>query len=246
MVVQYITIMCFILLAFFMGSIPTALIMGRLKGLDIRQHGSGNVGATNAFRVLGRTWGLACLAIDIFKGWLPAIFPLADMLALPGSIDTWQWIFGLVAICGHMFSPWLKFRGGKGVATSLGVLLAIQLWPMLITLAVAALVIWLSGYISLASITGAALLPMVVFVRALIFFPGAMPWPSIVITVLLGAAVIWKHRGNLERLRNGTERPLFGGPSPADGPVPDGPTDGPNAPPDEGRRVPTVEVEVED
>jgi acyl phosphate:glycerol-3-phosphate acyltransferase len=194
--------------SFMIGSIPTAYLMGRLKGVDIRQYGSGNVGATNAFRVLGKSWGIACLAFDILKGWLPValLFPAAHF-AFPGlSVEGWRWIVGLTAIAGHMFSPFLKFHGGKGVATSLGVVLAIAPLPMLIVFILGLLIIWRTGYVSVASITGSALLPFLI----LFLNWKERPWISFVIMAVLGFMIIWKHRPNIERLRAGSEKRLFG------------------------------------
>jgi acyl phosphate:glycerol-3-phosphate acyltransferase len=192
--------------AFLIGSIPTGYLMGRLKGVDIRRHGSGNIGATNAFRVLGKSWGMLCLALDILKGWLPVavLFP-GEFFALGWPLDGWQWAVGLAAIAGHMFSPFLRFRGGKGVATSLGVILAIAPAPTLVVLLIGILLIWLTGYVSVASMTGAVLLPVLI----LIFYWDYPPWISICVTLGLGIAIIWKHRANIHRLRQGSETRLF-------------------------------------
>ena len=211
------------IVAYLIGSIPTAFLMGRLKGVDIRQYGSGNVGATNAFRVLGKGWGVACLLFDILKGWFPT-FVLTRLLLLIGSTlplpdwpdAGWLWSIGLCAILGHMFSPFLRFRGGKGVATSLGVLLAIALGPVLIALLVGMVIIWLTGYVSLASMVGSALLPPLILAFNWRMASGwgeaelnGSVWISILVTLLLAAVIIWKHRSNLARLRAGTEKRIF-------------------------------------
>jgi acyl phosphate:glycerol-3-phosphate acyltransferase len=223
-----------ILVAFLLGSTPTALLMGRMKGVDIRQHGSGNIGATNALRVLGRRWGITCLVIDIIKGAVPAAMPMAELFTLPGSIDLWQWILGLSAIAGHMFSPWVGFRGGKGVATSLGVMLAIVTIPMTVAFLVGATVIWLWGYVSLGSVIGAVLLPLLIALEPLVRHDwaslranpwGLYPWFSLGLTTVLATMIVWKHRGNIQRLREGTERRIHGAapPEPAsDRPVVEG------------------------
>ena len=198
--------------AFMTGALPTAYLMGRMRGIDLRRHGSGNVGATNALRVLGRTVGLSCLAVDIAKGWLPVVVLSAGWAvprwtataALPA--DLWPWMVGIAAIAGHIFTPWLGFRGGKGVATSLGVLLAIVPVPMLVVLAVGIAMIAVTRYVSVASIGGALALPWLI----LILDWGRRPWFSFVMTLALGAAIVWKHRGNIARLRAGTEKKLFG------------------------------------
>lgn len=195
-------------LAFLSGSLPTALIMGRLRGIDIRAHGSGNIGATNAFRVLGKSWGLTCLLIDALKGWLPVAFLggalVSPVLGRPDSLagPTWALVTGLAAIAGHSFSPWVGFKGGKGVATSLGVFLAVAPIPMLICFALGATIIAVTGYVSVASISGAFLLPVL-----MILLPsgGERAWPVIGLTAALGAFVIWKHKANIGRLIAGTE-----------------------------------------
>ena len=196
-----------LIIAFLIGSIPTALLMGMARGIDVRKHGSGNVGATNAMRVLGKPWGIACLLADMLKGWLPVafLFP-AELFGAPGvGPDAWRWAVALCAIAGHMFSPFLRFRGGKGVATSIGVMLAIAPLPLLIIVLVAVAIIWLTGYVSLASVVGASLLPVLILLLNLT----RPPWVTILITALLAAVIVYKHRSNIRRLRQGTEARLF-------------------------------------
>jgi acyl phosphate:glycerol-3-phosphate acyltransferase len=201
-----------VFLAFLCGSIPTALLMGKLKGLDIRQHGSGNVGATNALRVLGKRWGVACLLIDGLKGWLPAMLFTGRIIDYfhwypPGLVHpNWTLVLGLAAVTGHMFSPWIGWKGGKGVATSLGAFLAVAPIPVLICLGIGLALIAVTGYVSLASITGAGLLAILIFALS----PADnRPWAVIVVAAALGAFVIWKHRENIQRLRDGTESKVF-------------------------------------
>lgn len=199
-------------LAFLSGSLPTALLMGKLKGVDIRKHGSGNVGATNALRVLGKGWGISCLVIDALKGWLPATLFAGQLVAsidwAPGELGHPEWtlVVGLMAVIGHMFSPWVGWKGGKGVATSLGAFLAVAPLPILICLVIGIALIAVTGYVSLASITGAALLPILI----LVFAPsGDRPWAVIIVAAFVGAFVIWKHRENIQRLMQGTENKVF-------------------------------------
>lgn len=200
-----------IILAYMVGSIPTGLILGRCQGIDIRLYGSGNIGATNTFRVLGRRWGIVCLVLDILKGYLPVWILVAEYFAPSGiQLDSWHWMIGLTAVSGHMFTPFLRFRGGKGVATSLGVLLAIVPVPFLIVLAIGMLIVWLSGYVSLASITCATLLPLLI----LIVDYKTKPWMSCIITSLLAGMIIYKHRTNIRRLLDGTECRIFDHESP--------------------------------
>jgi acyl phosphate:glycerol-3-phosphate acyltransferase len=190
-------------LSYLLGSIPTSYLIGKyLHGLDLRQHGSGNLGATNAFRVLGPGSALPVVLVDIGKGFLPAW--LFGRLA--GAGFGWTLAFGAAAILGHMFSVWVRFRGGKGMATGAGVYLALAPWAVL-----AGLVLWLTltfatGYVSVGSIAAAATLPLLV---ALTPHAGgaALVWFSLA----LGAFVVWAHRGNIRRLLRGEENRFRGG-----------------------------------
>jgi len=183
------------LAAYLLGSVPTAYLVGRLRGIDLRRHGSGNLGATNTFRVLGARWAVPVLVVDVAKGALPtALFPRLD-----GTPD-WRWalIYGAAAILGHVFPVYLRFRGGKGVATAAGVFAALAPGAVL-----AALVIWLlvvvgTGYVSLASLAAA-----VGLVGALVLL-GTRPE---VLGLGIGAAlfVVWSHRANIRRLLRGEE-----------------------------------------
>lgn len=198
------------ILAFAIGSTPTAFLLGRAKGIDIRRHGSGNIGATNAMRVLGKPWGILCLLIDAFKGWLPTAMGawIAQLFALRWPVDAWMWIAGIAAIAGHMFTPFLDFRGGKGVATSIGVMLAIAPLALLAALAAGVAIIWLTGYVSLASIVAASMMPPLILI--LDIAKGRSPeWTTVCVTALLAAAIAWKHRANIQRLRSGTESRIF-------------------------------------
>lgn len=198
-----------IVLAYVAGSIPTAYLMGRARGIDIRRHGSGNVGATNAFRVLGKKYGIACLVLDALKGYLPVAILVFDFFRPVGwPQGSWQWAVGLAAIVGHMTSPWVGFKGGKGVATSLGVMLAIAPLPMLIALAVALVAIWWTGYVSVGSLIGAGLLPILMLIQNLRRLDIA-DWVTFGVTVALAAVIVFKHRGNIARLRAGTENSIF-------------------------------------
>ncbi len=202
-----------LILAFLAGSFPTALLMGKAKGVDLRKVGSGNIGATNVFRSLGKGLGVLCLAIDIFKGWLPAIGFSGDLfrplIFLP---QTWTLIVGLAAVAGHAFCPWVGFRGGKGVATSLGAFLAVAPQAISVCFAVGFVLIAITGYVSVASIAGSILLPLM-----LVVWPesGERSWTVIALATALGVFVIWKHRPNIQRLRTGTENRIFGQRKPA-------------------------------
>lgn len=194
----------FILLAFLLGSIPTGYLVARAKGIDIRQHGSGNIGATNVFRTLGKPLGVFVFLSDALKGfaavWLTLRF---------GGPSAWPGILAAVAvITGHNYTPWLGFRGGKGIATSAGVLLALVPWAVLIIAAVWFLVFPLSRYVSLASICAAAALPLAV--GGLWFAGCGGNAPLLGFSLLISALAIWRHRSNMVRLRNGTEPRLAG------------------------------------
>jgi acyl phosphate:glycerol-3-phosphate acyltransferase len=190
-------------LAYLAGSIPTGLWMGRwLLGIDLREHGSGNLGATNAFRILGRKIGAAVLILDVLKGLLPVIF-LPRVLGLSSTPGT-ELLIGGAAIAGHIFSMFVSFKGGKGVATALGVFLAVATTPMLIVLAIGVVIIVITGYVSLASITGAVLLPI------LIYFSSLSPI-VLVVSCIISIMVIVRHRTNIKRLYLGGENRIYGG-----------------------------------
>lgn len=184
-------------LSYLVGSTPTSYWVGKgVHGLDLREHGSGNLGATNALRVLGWKSALPVVVVDIVKGWVPAaLFP-----GLAGVAFPWSFAFGLAAILGHMFSVWVGFKGGKGMATSAGVFLALA--PMAVG---AGFAIWLgvtllTGYVSLASIVVSAALPPLI-----LFTPHEGGRALVWLSTGLAAFVVWKHRANIGRLMRGEE-----------------------------------------
>ena len=199
---------------YLLGSVPFGLLIGKLKRVDVREHGSKNIGATNTGRVLGKKWGILCFVLDVCKGLLPVLsFGLATGLsgnAEAGSGELLMWLaVAVAAVCGHMFPVWLKFKGGKGVATGLGVLLGF--WPILTIAGLVAAVSWLlivnvTAYVSLASVVAAGSLPIVSVVMSLAM---GRPWQHAVIygliTGALGGMVIVKHRSNISRLMSGNE-----------------------------------------
>lgn len=145
---------------FLIGAIPFGFLAGKVKGLDIREHGSRNVGATNVFRVVGKGPGLAVYLLDTLKGFLPV---LISKMAWPSTSISDQWFYiaaGLAAILGHVFTPYLRFKGGKGVATASGVLLALEPIAILIALATFIVVLLASGYVSLGSIIASLVFPI--------------------------------------------------------------------------------------
>ena len=194
-------------LAYFLGSIPTGLLVAfAAKGVDIRRHGSKNIGATNVFRVAGKGWGILVLILDALKGYLavisarfihpnPAAFPVPIPLAL-----------GIAAILGHSFSVWLSFKGGKGVATSLGVFLAIIPATTLLTLLLWSLIFAAGRIISLASIIAAAGFPFMIYFTAHThpYYQWLLP-----IACILAIFIGFTHRKNIGRLIRGEEKKLF-------------------------------------
>lgn len=179
--------------AYLLGSIPTGLLLAKAAGVDIRATGSGNIGATNVYRTLGRTVGVLTLVGDCLKGLLPVL--AARYL---GVTDAWIAAAGLAAFLGHVYTVFLGFKGGKGVATALGVFLGVSPPAVLFAVAIFALLVWKWRYISLGSISAAAAMPILV---ALLDRRPAL----VGMTVVVAALVIWKHRENISRLRAGTE-----------------------------------------
>jgi len=201
--------------AYLLGSIPFGFLAAKIKGIDIRSVGSGNIGATNAMRVLGKPAGIFVLLMDAFKGYAACAF-------LPMLVHNWlaphysglfsyfnqmpeeyqirlKVIAGVAAVLGHNYTCWLKFKGGKGIATTAGVYLALAPWALLIGLVVFILAVAITRYISVGSMSAAVALPAAVW---------AMPPHNVLlgaVTTALGALAIYKHKSNLQRLRAGTE-----------------------------------------
>ncbi|MBL7130287.1 MAG: glycerol-3-phosphate 1-O-acyltransferase PlsY [Candidatus Omnitrophica bacterium] len=196
-----------IVFSYILGSIPTAYILGRLKGIDIRKHGSGNVGATNAFRVLGKTAGISALLIDLLKG-LIATMLFANYFNPAGASLFLRILYGFSCVCGHTWSVFLRFKGGKGVASSLGVLagLAIVEKGLAIVLALVILV-WVASFlisriVSLSSILSALSFPLFVFCFNQVK-------EIKILSILLCLFIILKHKSNLQRLLKRKEPPLL-------------------------------------
>lgn len=182
--------------AYLIGSIPTGYLFGRARGLDIRTVGSGNIGATNVFRSLGKTAGITVLAIDALKGFIPTRYFLFG--ATPLTAEYHAMLAGFCAIMGHNYTCWLRFKGGKGIATSAGVLLALVPLGLLITFAIWLIVFAVSRYVSLASIIAAVALPFAVW-------SSGQSLQMIALTAVLGVLAIYKHKANIQRLLAGTE-----------------------------------------
>jgi acyl phosphate:glycerol-3-phosphate acyltransferase len=203
--------------AYLLGSIPTGYLVAKAKGIDIRTVGSGNIGATNAMRALGKPAGIAVLLLDAAKGFIavllavayppdrlfPDIFP-PEIIVHPSynPVMTRAIVAGLFAVLGHNYTCWLKFKGGKGIATSAGVYLALAPWAVLIALVVFVLALLATRYVSLGSISAAVALPAAVWI---------LPPHNLllgIVTTVLGVMAIYKHKGNLQRLAAGTESRL--------------------------------------
>ncbi len=210
-----------VVLSYLIGAFPTSYVVGRLlRGIDLREHGSGNLGATNVYRVLGWKAALLVFPVDIFKGFAPTFF----FPRLDGS-PRWEWAlaFGAAAILGHVYSIYVRFKGGKGVATSAGVFLALAPWAVLAGLVVWVTLVATTRIVSISSIAAAVVVPPVVWLTRR---PGPILWLSLA----LMAFVIWSHRSNIGRLLRGEEHRFghgqghghgaaeAGGPSGASGP----------------------------
>lgn len=196
-------IIIFTLLAYLFGSLPNGLYVAKIKNVDIRNEGSKNTGATNVFRVMGAKFGILVLVLDALKGFLPLI--LAEKAGISGNILV---LIGVTAVIGHTFSPFLNFKGGKGVATSLGIFLYLTPVPMLITLAMFFIVVGISKYVSLGSVLASILLPLLILIMPVNEKLGDEV-VVFIISALLGAYIIYKHRANIERLKNGTENKFY-------------------------------------
>jgi acyl phosphate:glycerol-3-phosphate acyltransferase len=211
-----VTVLGYIILlvcAYLLGSLPTGYLVARAKGIDIRTVGSGNIGATNAFRVLGKPAGVFVLLADALKGyaactWMAdGVLRACDVPVAPFEhAMTARVAAGIVAVLGHNFTCWLRFKGGKGIATTTGVYFAVAPIAAGIAVLVWVVMLLLSRYVSVASIVAAVVLPAAVWVTPHTTIPLG------IVTTALGVLAIWKHKANIARLKAGTEnRVVFGG-----------------------------------
>ncbi len=202
--------------AYFLGAVPFAMIIARAHGKDLRATGSGNIGATNLARAVGKKWGYICFFLDVCKGLLPMLAARFFIEEIT-PIKLWLWVtVGCSAVLGHVYPVYLKFRGGKGVATSLGMVLG--LFPYYTITGGAAFVLWAVlvlafGYISLGSIAAAGFFPIALIIEILMInksdWTFATLYPLIAVAVLMGLFVIFKHRSNIKRLMAGTENKVL-------------------------------------
>ncbi len=197
--------------AYLLGSVPFGFVIARAHGKDLRAIGSGNIGATNLARAAGRKWGYVCFALDVLKGFVPmiAVGALADTRDAPWVFALWLAV-GIAAILGHVFSIFLKFKGGKGVATSFGV--ALGLWPYFTVCALVALVVWVAvvliwRYVSLASICASVVFPIALLLGILgvSSWRASNVWPLLIAAIAIPVLVVVRHRENIQRLLAGTE-----------------------------------------
>ena len=200
---NYLIPLCWLVAAYLIGGIPFGYLIGRLRGVDVRTVGSKNIGATNVFRTVGKKWGFLAFVCDVLKGFVPTLAAKTC-----GGIGWLPLAVGIACVLGHMLTPYMKFRGGKGVATAFGML--IGLIPALVGAAflVFAVLFAASHYISLGSCGAAA------FLCVAIWFPvldscGRANLPQCILVSLIAVFVIWKHRANLGRLVHGTENKIY-------------------------------------
>ena len=218
------------IIAFLAGSIPFGLLIAKAKGVNIREHGSGNIGATNVLRVIGKPYGIACLLLDFLKGFLPTLLAvnvylitgknpqlamesLESLATTFSAADAWKAqtmiiLTGLAAILGHNYSPWIGFKGGKGIATSAGVLVALMPVGVLILIAIWALAFFTTRYVSIASMAAALSVPLVTLYgsyRHGYLADGTWNKPLFIFSIIIGFLAVWRHRSNIKALREGTE-----------------------------------------
>ncbi len=188
--------------AYFIGGISFAYLIGKLiKGIDLREHGSGNLGSTNVLRVLGKKWGFLCLFLDAMKGAGPVFLALQFL----GDVNhLGVLVTGIFAIMGHVFTPYLGFKGGKGVATSLGVFAVLAPFPVLLAFFLFVFIVLVTGYVSLGSMIGAVSVPI-----SFGFFIGIQNYELLFgFLVILAILIVYTHRANIRRIFNGQERKI--------------------------------------
>jgi glycerol-3-phosphate acyltransferase PlsY len=204
---DYLLIGIFALVAYLIGAVPTALWVGKAYyGIDIREHGSGNSGATNTFRVLGKKPGSVVMLVDIFKGWTATSLVgfLVIFNAIPAeNVVPFQLAYGFLAVLGHVFPVYAGFKGGKGVATLLGMVLAIQTEAALVCLGIFIVVLLISRYVSLGSMLAALAFPLLLLLPW--FRPEHSTWLLISFGFVVAVLVIFTHRKNISRLIHGNE-----------------------------------------
>ena len=200
------TLVLVLVASYLLGSIPFGYLAGRTAGIDIRKAGSGNIGTTNVVRVLGKRYGYPVFVLDFLKGLGGVKISIAIATATRpewGSLEMFGVLAAASSVIGHSFPPWLKFQGGKGVATSAGALFGLMPLAMVIGAAIWMLVFWMTRYVSVASMITATALPLVIFIISARGKAGEKA--LFYCSVCLAGVVIWRHRSNLSRLMRGSE-----------------------------------------
>jgi len=204
-----------IIAAYLLGSVPFGLIIAKLHGKDLTKIGSGNIGATNLSRALGRKWAYLCFMLDMLKGLVPTSIAASFLTPAPNTTNLLLWLaVGVAAVLGHVFPLYIKFKGGKGVATSFGV--ALGIWPYYTICAAFAIAVWIVcvltwRYVSLASIIASVVFPLAL-IFAILLIPAwsfANLWPLLVSAIAIPMMVITRHRQNIKRLIAGTESKIL-------------------------------------
>lgn len=200
---EILLLICGILVAYLLGSVPSSVWIGRsFYGIDLRTQGSGNAGATNTIRVLGTRAGIVVLLIDVFKGWL-AVYLAVNFVPVnftPTQTNIYQIVAGLAAVFGHVYPVFVGFRGGKGIATFVGVGITLFPWSVLVVFGIFVIMLISTKYVSVASMTGAICFPFIVI---FIFNPHSLP--LVLLAIFVGIFIPFTHRKNIQRLLNGTE-----------------------------------------
>ena len=193
-----------ILGAYLVGSIPFGYLIGRMRGVDVRTVGSKNIGATNVYRTVGHKWGFLAFFCDFLKGFLPAFFSslYVSNLSNASNLSNLPVLVGLACVIGHTLTVFMKFKGGKGVATAFGMMVALATYPALLAFAVFVVTVWLSHYISLGSMLAAVALAVLVWL-----FPCLLGMR--VIAALIAVFVVYKHKSNIQRLMKGCENKIY-------------------------------------
>ena len=206
---QYLIPAAWLLAAYLIGGIPFGFLIGKARGVDVRTVGSKNIGATNVLRTVGKKWGFLALFCDMMKGFAPTYACRLCLESQNSSLPPWLPLaVGVTCAVGHMLTPYMKFKGGKGVATGAGMLFGLVPALMGVTFGVFALVFALSNYISLGSCTAAAFIGITIWIPML-GSAGYHDIPQGVLVTLIAAFVIWKHRSNIGRLLAGNENKIY-------------------------------------
>ena len=191
-----------VVFAYICGSVPWGYIIGKVNGIDVRTVGSKNIGATNVTRCVGKKAGKLCFALDFLKGLLPVLVA-RYIIGVSGSVTELLVVFA--AILGHVFPVFLNFKGGKGVSTAAGAIMALAPVPLVTALVIWVVVFFISRYVSLASITAAAVLPVIAWVMILTGNRNGASVPVAIVLTVIAALAIFRHRSNIQRLLDGTE-----------------------------------------